>query len=461
MDALPAPSPDTVPAKAFQALGTMHQLTLEAFLCHSPEELIFRILNRTTLVAQYGRAFLWSFSNNTPKALGISGKSELNTRTPLLRNYSELVGSLMTRDTACRLDESLFPKALDTWKTLNEGENQGLNVLWLPLLVDGQVVAALWLERWPGSAPWEEREIRLLSSLMVAYGAAWDKLVLRPSAFTRLRRVITRSRILVTFLLSILLLATLQVQLRIVAPCEVIPDQPKVMAAPLDGVIAEILVKPGDTVDVGTPLFRYDERIIREEWNIARQQVEVIRSDLNRAEVKAFQSDEARSLILQLENKLKQEELRLKLAELKMEKIVVKASASGVVLVDAPHEWQGRPVTMGERILSVINPAKTRLTIWLPEKDNIEFNPESPVLVFLSVMPHTTLKARLDYVSKHITQNREGVPCFRSEAEWLTNHELKMKIGLTGTALLYGERVSAGYWLLRKPWAALRQYFGF
>ncbi|MHC4884856.1 MAG: efflux RND transporter periplasmic adaptor subunit [Planctomycetota bacterium] len=461
MSAAPPGTPETVPAEAFQALGTMHQLTLESFLCHSREELIFRMLNRSTMVAYYGRAFLWSFNDGTPKALGVSGKAELNLRTPLMKNYTELVGQLMTVNTATVVDETLFPETRDTWQTLTEGENQGLSILWLPLLVDEKVVAALWLERWPGSPAWEEREIRLLSSLMVAYGAAWDKLVLRPSALQRLRQTITRSRVLAAAVLITLLLLVIQVQLRIVAPCEVIPNEPMVMAAPMDGKIGEILVKPGQTVSKGTPLFRYDEREVLAELKIAKQQVEVIRSDLNRAKVKAFQSEEARATILQLENKLKQEKMRLRLAEIKQEKLLVKAIGSGVVLVDEPHEWKGRPVTIGERILSVVDPAQTRLNIWLPEKDNIEFDHDNPVQVFLSVMPHSTLEAKLDYVSKHISQSREGVPSFRAEAEWLTTHDLNMKIGLTGSAMLYGDKVSMGYWLLRKPWASLRQNFGF
>ena len=36
----------------------------------------------------------------------------------------------------------------------------------------------------------------------------------------------------------------------------------------------------------------------------------------------------------------------------------------------------------------------------------------------------------------------------------------KTRIGLKGTAKLYGERVALGYWLLRRPLAAAREWLG-
>jgi multidrug resistance efflux pump len=459
-----ASPPETVPTEAFQALGTMHQLTLETFLCQSKQELIFRILNRSTLVAPYGRAILWGLDENKPNLLGVSGKADINPRTPLMKNYAELVQHLRTLDTATLLTADHFPAALDTWNMLIEGDCSGMNFLWIPVVISGVVVAGLWLERWPGTPEWQEREVKLLSSLMVAYAAAWDKLILQQRWWQRLRETAMRSRLLIGALILGLagLLIFGRIPLRIVAPCNVIPEEPHVIAAPLDGVIEEIMVSPDKAVIPGQVLLRYDERGVREQIEVATQQVKIIREQLNRAHVKAFTNPDVKATIPQLKKRLEQEKIRLKLAHIQQEKLVVTAPTAGLVLLDNPHEWKGRRVTTGERILSIVDPAKTKLNIWLPEKDNIDFDPSAPVQVILSSAPNESLEANLDYISKHISQNNDGIPSFRAEALWHPDNRMtEMRIGLTGTAILYGEKVSVGYWLLRKPWAAIRRNTGF
>ncbi|MHC4872715.1 MAG: HlyD family efflux transporter periplasmic adaptor subunit [Planctomycetota bacterium] len=445
--------PSVVPAEAFGTLRNMHQLSLEAFLSKSKQELIFRILNRSIVVAQYGRIALFNLADRKMKFLGISGKSDINEKSPLVDSYRDIVKKFRDSNEPKVITERDFEDSHQIWDNLRQKEERTKSFLWLPINVNEKPAAGLLLERWDTHPEWDEKEVKMLSALSLSYSAAWEKIFQQQSLMESIFKLFTKTRMLLAIAVVIAAMFAIKVQLRIVAPCEVIPENPRVVAAPLDGVVAKIKVDPGQQVKKGEILFEYDKSVIVEELNVVKQQVKITRQDLKRAKVQAFNDPKARSTILLLENKLKQDEIKLKLAQLKAEKVQV----NGVVMISTPHEWQGRPVVVGEKVLTIVN--KTKLAVWLPENDNIPFDEGKAINVFLNIAPDETKKAKLNYVAKHITKTPEGVPSFLAEADW-EDKDKDLRIGLEGTAMLYGDKVSVAYWLARKPWATVRQQLG-
>ncbi|NCF71464.1 MAG: hypothetical protein GWP59_07165, partial [Chlamydiales bacterium] len=49
---------------------------------------------------------------------------------------------------------------------------------------------------------------------------------------------------------------------------------------------------------------------------------------------------------------------------------------------------------------------------------------------------------------------------FVSEADWGETKSSDIKLGLKGSAILYGEEVSLFYWLMRRPWSSFRKLVG-
>lgn len=454
---IPQQQPEMVPAEAFGSLRNMHQLSLEAFLSKSKQELVFRMLNRTILIAQYGRAVLFNLEQSNPKFLGVSGKSDVNEKTPLIQTYQRMASLLKVNREAKIVTREDLKDVPGLWEDISSNEDKEKTFLWLPVLVNEKPKAGLLLERGQSHAPWDEREIKMLGALALSYTAAWEKIFMQRNLLESIKKNLTKSRVIAAFILLLCSLFLIKVELRIVAPCEVIPKSPIVVAAPLDGVVAEVLVEPGQEVKKGQMLFEYDKSVLLEELNVVKQQVNITRQDLKRAQVQAFNDPKARSTILLLENKLAQDLIRLKLAQIKTEKLRVTAPSDGVVMISSPHEWRGRPVVVGERVLTIVN--NTKLAVWLPENDNIPFDKGSKIHVFLNVAPDKTKSAQLEYVAKHITKTPEGVPSFLAEANW-SKEDKDLRIGLEGTALLYGDKVSVFYWLTRKPWATIRQSLG-
>lgn len=431
---------------------------MEAILSKNHRELIYRMLNRTVALCHYDRASCWAMHTDAPKLLGVSGQSDINKYSELAEKWREMVGALPDPKLAAMLAKQDFQgqprKVWDFFETFNGG----YEAVWLPLFSRDHLVAGLWLERW-GLNPWREAELKLLASLSAAYGAAYERFDRRKhlrSASWFLRHKTASTLI---FAAVLLLLCFIKIPLRVVAPCEVVPADPYVVTAPLNGVIAEALVEPGQGVKEKTPLFIYDKRVATEELNVAKQQVQIIESTLDRSLKQAFSNRDARSELSLLRLRLEQEQIKLRVAEYNVSKLEVFAETPGSVVIDDPSSFRGKPVVIGEKILVIVTPGKTKIRIWLPEDDNIDFDPNKTLAIFLNAFPEREFSAKLEYISESVGMSPKGMPSVLAEANW-EQPQHAMKMGLKGSAILYGKDVSALYWLFRKPLAWTRKTIG-
>ncbi len=430
---------------------------MEAMLSENIKELVFRILNRSVGFCRYDRAALWDMRSKRPKLLGVSGQSAPAKNSELLARWSEIVGALK----APREETVLRPEALPedkgrTLRALSDSPHRP-NILWAPIFARKRLIAGIWVERWNGQA-WHEKDIKLLKSLLVSYGAVWDKLE-RKHPVRNFAKRLGKSRMLLLPAAVMAGMFFVQAPLRVVAPCEVAPKEPVVVTAPIEGVVAKVSVHPGEEVKAGDTLFTYDSRVVMEELKVARQQVEIVQSNKVRVSRQAFWDAEAKAEIEILSLKEKQEQAMLRVAEYKASKLEVLAEESGRVVLDDPNEWRGKPVVVGQKVLMIVDPEKTKLRIWLPADDNINFDPDKPLTVHLNAFPERSLEGRLVYEAGDVSVNPEGVPSVLAEADWTESPE-KIKMGLQGCATLYGRNVSLAYWVFRKPWAWIRKVVG-
>lgn len=456
LQSVPGAPREDASKSALQMVSLLHQLTMEAVLSENLQELGFRILNRTVAFSPYDRAVLFSFQKRSPAVLGVSGQSTLPKNSELVSRWGQLARGLKNPREAAVLGAGSFdPGVEDAWHALTQ-TGAHPNILWLPVFSRQKMVGGLWLERWQ-EKPWHERDIKLLKSLMVSYGVIWEVLSPPPNVFLRLLGL-TRRKFFAVLAVLALALVLVRLPLRVVAPCEVIPKDPVVVTAPINGVVAEMVAQPGRQVAAGELLFKYDKKVALEELNVARQQVQIIQSSLNRASVQAFSDAKARAEIALLELKLEQERSRMRVAEYNASRLDVFTENEGRVVIDDPSEWRGKPVVVGQKVLMIVDPHKNKVRIWLPVDDNIVFDSSRAVNVHLNAFPEKSLEASLDFVSDNVSANPDGVPSVLAEADW-TGQPAELKTGLQGTATLYGGRVSLGYWLLRKPMGWLRKTF--
>lgn len=455
----PHPPPPAAESSVARVMGGLYQLALEAFRGPDRKSVVFTILNDTINLIPYERASLWNLETRRPALMGISGQASVNSRSELAEAWQALVERIEQPAAPQSLGPQAFADIPGAWETV-QGTPYEKAVLWVPISAGGRSVAGLWLER-PATTPWSEDEAHLLQVLADGYGAALNVHRPRLSRLSALRPDTVARKIIWACLISMLLyvLFFFPVRMRVVAPCKVVPDTPLLVTAPLDGVVEELNVQPGEAVEEGQALFRYEAHVAQQDLDVARQQVAIVRSQLERATILALTGEATSDEVAVLTQRLKQEQARLDLARYTVERLVMRAPRAGVVQIERPHEWKARPVRLGEAVLTLVDPKLSRVRIWIPESDKLPGIEENPCTVFLDASPAQSLRAEMAFVANAATVSPDGVPGFVAEATW-SGGRRPLTLGLTGTAVLHGEYASIAYWVFRKPWLAVRTWLG-
>ncbi len=428
------------------------ELVSAASRAASRRALRFHMLNRTVLAVPYDRASLWRY-RGSPKLLGVSGVDVPDPKAPFAMAWREMIrrGGLGAEPAALPLPASPAPSAaaLRAWEAVAKTA-PGVRAAWQPLPGTG---LALCLERW--GTDFAPAELEIAARLADGYALAWFGPSRREPG--RFFRFFLRAALLAAIAAA---LAWIEAPLRIVAPCEVIARSPVLVAAPADGVIREVLVEQGRAVRAGEVVAEYERITAVEELEVARREVEVVTEQLAGARSRSFSEPRLRSEAAQLEARLEQEKARMAMAEARLARLTVAAPAAGLVQIEDPTAWRGRPVMTGERILWVVDPADSLVRVWLPQSDRIDFDFSRPASVHLNAYGGGLLPARLTKVGTMAQAAPDGSQAFAARAEWLDGAEADGLLGLSGTAVLYGPPVPLGYWLFRKPLAGVRQWLG-
>lgn len=434
-----------------QLLAIIVQLNLKAIHCKKPQELFFVMLNDTRQLIRYDRALLWDI-HRKPLCLGISGHTTVEKESQTIHNLQPFVGQIpdptKIQAIKVKVPSSQLPNQI------SKTEISEYSVLWLPILHNEKSSLGLWLERWDNT-PWHENEIKVLSLIGQTYSLTWSKMK-RPFGQSAISKPLWTLGALAAFWLLFLV----PIPLRIVAHAEIVAKDPVLVTAPLEGIIADMHVVPGQNVKKDDLLFEYDKRVPLQNLKVAEQQVQITQAELNRALTLGLEDKKALNEAGVLKLQLNKDQVNLDFAKEQSKQLDVKAPMDGVVILDNPTEWRGKPVKIGEKVLIISNPNRTKVRIWIPEGDNITINPENLVKVYLNIDPLKSYEARLDYVSDYSIVSDQNIVSFIADANWVTVPK-EARLGLKGEAILYGDNVTLFYWLLRKPLSALRDLIGF
>lgn len=442
------------PQQALSALNivsAINRLTIKAFSTDKQQALIFLILNDTAQVIRYDRSLLWNLEQRKPKLLGVSGQVKVNVSTDLAKTWQRLVQDLKDPNKSRILTSEDFNREQGLWESYQKSSYRPA-VLWVPIVSRQKIRMGFWLERWEGRE-WTQQEGEILQSLAQSYGIAWEKFLSRTPAY--LKKWLWKGALA----LAVLALLFIRIPLRVVAPCEVVPKDPYLITAPLEDIIEKITVKPGQTLKADEVVAEYDKRVALQTLKIAQEQTRVAEQDLSRAKTLAFRDEKSLAEVSVLTAKLKKEEANLSLAKYRASQLLIRTPIAGIAMLENPDEWRGKPVKVGEKILLIIDPEKTKIRLWIPEKDHVILDLSQPIKIFLNTTPTVNRTAFLSFISNASSVTEKNVVSFMAEADW-KEYQPDVRPGLKGTAILYGERVSLFYWLIRKPWGSFREYVG-
>ena len=433
------------------------QLESQVRKAQTVKELCFLLANETRRLVDFRQACIFSINPNgraRGRVEAVSSVAVVDRNAPMI-NWIERVISELWDQGSLQAPGTLSSTSCSTdlqrdWKSFAFP-----HVLWCPLIrVDQQVIGGLWLTR---ETPWQEGEVQLIRRFAETVAHAWQ-------ALGGTKRRVKNWKVLKKWIWGVLVVLMaamwLPVRLSTLAPVEVVPRDPSVVTAPLDGVLGDILVHPNTLVQTGQTLFRYEDTKFRNQFEVAEKNLSVTWMEYRKVSQGAFTDhDTGAGMPVQAS------EVRLKEAERDyawdmLQKVEVKSSRTGIVIFTDKSEWIGKPVVVGERIMEVANPKEFELKIDLPVEDAIVLREGAEVEVFLNANPLRAIPAQLIHASYHASILPTNVLAYRVEAEFTESPE-DIRIGWQGTAKIYGEPVTLFFYLFRRPLGVLRQTLGF
>ncbi|MBP2300818.1 efflux RND transporter periplasmic adaptor subunit [Azospirillum picis] len=327
--------------------------------------------------------------------------------------------------------------------------------LWCPLKTkDGMVLGALLLTR---NHPWPQAETVMLDRIADCYAYAWRALA---GPRRRWRRPTARRWLLLAVLAVLVAALAAPIRQSALAPAEIVAIAPLAVSAPLDGVIARFKVRPNQPVIAGQVLFEFDDTNLRNQVAVSERALAVAQAELRQVTQGAMIDRKQAGQVALSENQVRLRQTELDYARALAARIAVTAERDGVAVFTDENEWIGRPVVTGQRILQIADPSHTELSVAVPVRDAIVLTPGAAIDLFLDVEPLVRRSATLASASYEAEMTPAGVLSYRVRADFPSDQPAP-RIGLQGTAKIYGERVPLALYLFRRPLSTLRQTIGF
>lgn len=448
------PRPDgSAPRSSANRSAVLLQLEAEARRAESVKALQFLIANDTRRLVPYRQAYVLEARQSRYRTEVISSLGVVERNAPALRWTDALVSVLAGKQDTQRVR---LVTANDAPASLHNdwGSFSFAHAALCPLFTpSGEHIGALWISR---DEPFDDAERALLARLGETYGHAWRAL---SGGSAKRRRLPFRWMGLIAMLVAGAAMF-LPVRMTALAPSEVAATDPNVVAAPMNGVINEMLVAPNTPVETGDPLFRFEAVDLRNEHIIAERRLDVARATYRQAQSGAFQSNDSRARLAQLETEVNLRSMERDYARERLDRVTVTAQRPGLVVYSDPADWEGRPVDVGERVMEIVSSNAVHLRIDLPVADAIVIEPGAEVAMFLDSDPLDPLRGTVTSASYVAEKTAADVLAFPLKAR-LADDEPPPRIGLQGTAKIYGQQTTLFYYLFRRPISAARQFIGF
>jgi len=435
-------------------LSTLLQLEKSARQADSQERLGFIICNETHRLFRYHQAVLWLNGSTRPRVHTVSGLAQADTDSPYLQWLQRLLQVIQKRDEIDRLEALSiddFPSDISTdWV-----ENIPGKLLHCPLVNEkGRAIGGLLLLR---EEEWQPAELAMLEMLLDAYRHAWLAL---GNKRTQSQSAQGLKRYLAPSVATILFIAGfLPISMSTLAPAEVIPRNPWIVASPQNGVAQRMHVQPNQRVKQGDLLFELDDTEVRNALEVARKARDVANAEYLRASQRAFSDQTSKGEVRLFKARREQAEAEVHYNQDRLSKMRILAEREGIAVYSDPQEWIGKPLRIGERVMTLASPEQVQLRIWLPTADAFIARNGAQAQFFRDTDPTNPVPAQLHNTAYEAELSPDGQLAFRLGATFSPDSQTP-RLGIQGTARIYGEKVTLYYFLFRRPLAVLRQWLG-
>jgi biotin carboxyl carrier protein len=438
----------------------------------SAAELRFIFVNETRALLPYRQAALWIASG---KALSLSGVVAPEANAPYAQWLQRVFRSLGTG-----AGNAPRPVTTDLLEPADAAEWQEwlpAHGLWIPFGASAGYSGGLLLAR---DEPWQPLDLQLLAEWREiwwhAYEASerksgpgkWSRRIAaapaprEPGARGRLRAIaqdIWRSR-WKRFSVLALLAAVVPVRLTVLAPGELVPKAPSAIRAPLEGTVDRFFVTPNQRVKKDQPLLQLDLTALRSRHSVAMQELTTAEAEYRQSAQQAVFDPRSKAQLAALQGRISERKTEVGFLESQLTRAQIVAPRDGMVLVDDPSEWIGKPVATGEKVMTIADEYDVEVEAWLAPADLIDLPAQTRVKLYLNAAPLDPVAAKLLYAAHEAIARPDGSYAYRLRAE-VEPGQARQRVGLKGTVRVSGGYVPLVYWVLRRPLAVLRPYVGF
>ncbi|MCX4029328.1 HlyD family efflux transporter periplasmic adaptor subunit [Endozoicomonas sp. SM1973] len=445
-----------------KSLAGLLQMERDIRQLHNRDQLKFMICNETHRLVPYDQAIFVVFPVSdssqhdlqSVKVEAISSMSQVDNDAPLVAWLKSVIKHLIKTGDARNISE-IKPDSIPLilrkeWFSWCPGQ-----ALWCPLIsTSGIIQGGLWLLR---KKTWLKSDITILDYLADAYTYSWEALA--PQQSWRQVLYAHLSGRIKWFLLLFILLGFIPVRMSVLANAQVVARNPIVISAPMDGVIHEINITPNQEVTKGDVLFTLDDTNIRNKHAVANKALEVADANYLRATQQAFADARSKSELAILKAVLAEKQAEVDYYAEMLKRTQVIAEQSGVVIFDDINDWLGKPVVVGEKVMTLADIHDTWLEIWLPVDDAIALDQGAELRLFLNIDPVRSIKGVIQQTSYEATISPQDILAYRLKATFAADQQ-PPRLGLKGVAKVYSESVPLFYYIFRRPLAEARRWLG-
>ena len=250
------------------------------------------------------------------------------------------------------------------------------------------------------------------------------------------------------------------VTLSTIGKMEIIPEEPNFINSPLNAVVQKVLIENNEVIEINQPIIHFEKTQLQNEYDLSLQELRIVETELLQAQQSSFNSSEDKALLARLKGKIKLAKERTTYQKFLLDKTEVLAATNGIAVIKDKSLIIGKPFQIGETILMIADPNKILIEIMVPVKDSITIKKEAKVNIYLDSDPLNVLKAEVIKFSYDPEMTSQNILAYRVIAK-LIDENIYPRIGLRGSAKIYGNQVKLYFYLFRKPIIFIRQTFGF
>ena len=329
------------------------------------------------------------------------------------------------------------------------------NFLWVPCFsVQKGPEAAMLLCR---ENEWNDEEIEFIKHLSSTIGHAFGSLSKNNSfiGFKFLRNSFLQSAIFLALIASMFI----PVELSTIGKIEIIPKEPNYINSPLNAVVQKVLIENNEAIEINQPIIQLEKTQLQNDYELSIQELRIIETELLQAQQSSFNSSEDKAMLARLQGQIKLAKEKTIYQKILLDKTLVVSITNGVAILKDKSLIIGKPFQIGETIMTIADPNKILVEIMVPVKDSITIKRDARVNIYLDSDPLNVLQAKVIKFSYEPEMTSQNILAYRVTAK-LIEDNIYPRIGLRGSAKIYGDEVRLYFYLFRKPIIFLRQTFG-